>query len=275
MTAQMRRTTIKYEPYKKRHLLPGALPFVIGTLLYLTALAPVLPKTFRLPSLVLVFVLMVGSTIGFSWLGATLQRTQIDRWRLVLPPTLLVSGAFLFHMLVGTPLARFVIVTAVMLLLFGYLMRLDSLKETADQSSSEVLRFARLTTMVGVFFLSVFVFAIRQFTNVSTALIAILLLLVLVAVSYDALMQAKDIDDDLRRLTALAVGVLAAELYVGLSFLPTAYLVNAAVLVLGYFACLRAAIRILHGDLGTKELRLGLWAALILIVVLLATARWA
>jgi len=270
----MQNTTLKYEPYGKRHLLPGAMPFFIGTLLYLTALTPVLPQIVRVPALVVAFLVIVATTALLSLMAVSLQQTKIARWRLVLPPTLLVTGAFLFHLLVGTPLARFATVTAVMLLLFGFLIRLDSLKETADAARDSVLRFGRITTLVGVFFLYVFGFAIREFMSMPAVLTAFVLGLILIVVSYEALLQAEDIEPRLRKLTAVALSLLAAELFIGLSFLPTPFLVNAVVLLVAYFACTRASVRILHGDLGTRELRLGLLAAAIMVVLVLATARW-
>ncbi len=271
----MQQATINYEPYGKRHLLPGAMPFVIGTLLYITAAAPALPEPFRLPALVVGFFFTVGVTIALSALAASYQRSKVAIWRLIFAPSILVLGSYLFHLLIGSPVARFFSVTLVMLLLFGYIMRLDTLKAGDEDALDSALRYNRIIILIGVFSVAVFSFGIRQFVHIPIALTALVMGMILAAVSYEVLLQAGDsIDKKLRIVVSGALAVLGAEVLVGLSFLPTPFMVNSVALLVAYFAAVRASVRILQGDMGTRELRYGLVVAGFLVMLVLSTARW-
>ncbi|MFH1047771.1 MAG: hypothetical protein V1738_05705 [Patescibacteria group bacterium] len=272
----MQNATIKkYQPYEKRHLLPGAMPFVVGAILYGTVLVTILPDSYRLAVLSAAFVVAVAAAAALSALSASYQRHQIAVWRIVLAPTLLVSGAFLFHLLVGSTLARFSAVTVVMLLLIGFVMRLDALTTGKAEAVEQAITYNRLISLAGIFSLAVFSFGIRQFVQLPAWLAAVTLGSLMFIVAYEASLQAES--DVLRRqriFSSLATGLLGAELYVGLTFLPTPFMVNAVALLVGFFAIVRASVRILRGDAGTKELRVGLAVAAALVVLVLATARW-
>ncbi|MBU0625056.1 hypothetical protein KKF05_01795 [Patescibacteria group bacterium] len=270
----MQNAVIKYEPYGKRHLLPGVMPFTIGTLLYLTALSPLLPQVSRIPVLIIFFILTILAVAVISALAASLLQTRITRWRLMLPPSLLTAGAFMFHLMVGSPSARFITVTATMLLLFGFVLRLDALKASADTTQESVLFYGHVISLIGLFFVGVFGFGIKQFIQFPTFVTAFLLGGLMFAVAYEALIPIMITPPHLRAVAAAALGVIGTEFFFALSFLPTPFIVNAAVLIIVFFAGLRAVSRILRGDSIFLGLRIELALTLVLIVLIMATARW-
>lgn len=269
----MDKTVIKKKEYTKRQLLPGAMPFVVGAILYATATVTAFSTSYRLPILLTAFLGIVVLTTLFSRIAAESQ-SRIESWRLVMAPILLVSGAFLFHLLVGSPSARFIIVTFVMLLLSGHVMRVDAICDGGEAELDKALRYNRLVSLTGFFALAIFGFGIRQFLYVPMALTAVVLGALFAVIAYEAFYQAEEADPRFRVMASAVLGLLAAELFIGLSFLPTPFMANAVVLLVGGFASIRASLRILQGDLGTRELRWGVAMAILMMVAVLATARW-
>jgi hypothetical protein len=267
--------TIKREFYGKRHLLPGVLPFVIGIFLYVAALTPMLPEIARVPIIIGLFVLTISTVIFMVNTAVRLQQTGIARWRLILSPTLLTVGTFLFHLLVGSTLARFITITITMLLLFGFILRMDTLKMTADATRESVLSYGQLISLVGIFFFGVFGFGIGQFVQIPTVIIAILLGVLIFTIAYELFLEIQIPFAQTRFLSAVAVGLIGAELFCALSFLPTPFMVNAIVLLIVFFFILRATARLLFNDpLGLRQLRPSLIFTLLLIVLVLTTAHW-
>ncbi len=259
---------------KKGQLLPGATPFVVGALLYGTALVPLLPEAFRAPVLIASFVAAVAVTATMSMVSSAPIRRSVAAWRAALAPTLLVVGAFLFHLLVGSAVGRFAALTLVMLLLISYFLRADGLDAFDTEGIDGLLGFSRLLTAVGLFFLTVFAFGIDRFISLPMVLIAFMMGLLFSVVAYESYLQAADIQEKTRRIAALTTGVVGLELFIGMSLLPTPFITNAAVCSVGFFASVLTINRVLQGTIGLKTLRMGLGLALALIVIMLGTARW-
>lgn len=259
---------------KKGQLLPGATPFVIGALLYVTALVPLLPDGARVPALVLAFVGAVSITVVMSVFSSALIRRRAAAWRVAFAPTLLVVGAFLFHLLVGSAVGRFTALTFVMLLLVSYFLRADGLDAFDDDGIDGLLGFSRLLSAVGLFFVTVFAFGIGRFVYLPLAAIAPLIGLLYGATAYESYLQAAEAPVKARRLIAAASGVLGLELFIGVSFLPTPFIANAAVCTVAFFSAVLAMNRVLAAGVGTRDLRPVLGLAAALVVAMLGTARW-
>ncbi|OGM01223.1 hypothetical protein A2480_01660 [Candidatus Uhrbacteria bacterium RIFOXYC2_FULL_47_19] len=258
----------------KRWLLLGALPFVVGTLFYISSVIPVLPETWRSFIFVLVFLVSVTLTLLMILLSPVRLPPGVARWRVILSPTVFVAGSFLFYSLLGSVLARFVSVTVIMLALLVFVMRLDS-SDALDplRGANRTVRLGRLMNLLGVFFATVFLFGIGRFISLPVVVSAIIFGGLLSIVQYEALQQS-GADRALIVRATVALTALGIETYIGLSFLPTPFLVNATVLMIICFAIGRSAVRILSGDVGTRGLKFGLTAAAVLVVLVLATARW-
>jgi hypothetical protein len=162
-----------------------------------------------------------------------------------------------------------------MLLLIVFVMRLDALMMGKSEAVEHVVAYNRLISLAGIFSLAIFSFGIRQFVQLPAWLAAVSMGSLMFLVAYESVLQVESTVSKRQRIMAsAAAGLFGAELFVGLTFLPTAYMVNAVVLLVGFFAIVRASVRILRGDAGTKELRAGLAVAVALMVLVLATARW-
>lgn len=259
---------------KRGQLLPGATPFVVGALLYGTALVPLLPDVLRAPVLVLSFVGAVGVTVTMAIISSMPIRRGVAAWRAALAPTLLVVGAFLFHLLVGSAIGRFAALTFVMLLLVSYFLRADGLDAFDQERIDGLLGFSRLLSAVGLFFVTVFAFGIGRFIQLPTVVMSLLIGLLFSVVAYESFLQVAEAPKKVRWLAAMACGTIGLEFFIGMSFLPTPFITNAAVCAVGFFASVLAVNRVLAGSIGTKELKVGLGLAAALVAVMLGTARW-
>jgi len=259
---------------KKGQLLPGATPFVVGALLYGSALVPLLPDAMRVPVLTLSFAGAVFVTVIMSIVSLAPIRRSVAAWRSALAPTLLVTGGFLFHLLVGSAAGRFAVLTLVMLLLVMFFLRADGLDAFDSEKVEAFLGLSRLLTAVGLFFLTVFAFGIGRFVYVPLIALSPLFGLLCAAAAYESYLQAPEAPENVRRLAAAVSGVVALELFIAVSFLPTPLITNAAVCTVAFFATLLAVNRVLSGSIGTKELKAGLGLAAALVAVMLGTARW-
>ncbi|MEA3248966.1 MAG: hypothetical protein U9Q03_01255 [Patescibacteria group bacterium] len=258
---------------KRGQLLPGATPFVVGALLYGTALVPLMPDALRVPVLAFAFVGAVAITVVMSMVSSAPIRRSVAAWRSALAPTLLVVGAFLFHLLVGSAIGRFTALTFVMLLLVVYFLRADGLDAFDNEGIDALLGFSRLLSAVGLFFLTVFAFGISRFVYMPLIALSLIVGLLYVVVAYESYLQS-EAPEKARRLAATVSGVMGLELFIGMSFLPTPFITNAAVCTVAFFAIVLAVNRVLSGTIGMKELRIGLGLAAVLVAVMLGTARW-
>jgi len=259
---------------KKGQLLPGATQFVVGALLYGSALVPLLPDAMRVPALVLAFAGAVSVTAIMSIVSLAPIRRSVAVWRSALAPTLLVTGGFLFHLLVGSAVGRFAALTLVMLLLVMFFLRADGLDAFDTEKVEAFLGLSRLLTAAGLFFLTVFAFGIDRFVYVPLVAISPFIALLGAVVAYESYLQAPEAPEKVRRLAAAISGVVALELFIAVSFLPTPFITDAAVCTVAFFATLLAVNRVLSGSIGTRELKAGLGLAAVLVAVMLGTARW-
>lgn len=254
--------------------MPGATPFVIGILLYGTALVPLMPNRARVPVLVLSFVVSVAVAAAMSVVSSAPFRRGVAAWRAAFAPALLVAGAFLFHLLVGSAIGRFTAVTFVMLLLVSYFLRADDLDAFDQAKIDAFLGFSRLLSAVGLFFVTVFAFGIDRFVHPPLIVMAALVGLLCAAVAYESFLQAAEAPEKVRRLAAAACGTTGLELFIAMSFLPTPFITNAAVCAVAYFALVQAVNRVLLGTVGTRGFRIGLGLAVVSVAAMLGTARW-
>ncbi|OIO51191.1 hypothetical protein COY93_03580 [Candidatus Uhrbacteria bacterium CG_4_10_14_0_8_um_filter_58_22] len=270
----LKSTAAAVGPLTKRWLFLGVLPFVVGTLFYVSSVVLILPKTWRSSVFILALLLCVALTASMILLSPVRLPSGVARWRAVLSPTVFVAGGFLFYSLLGSVPVRFVFVIVVMLTLLVFVMRLDS-SDTLDpvHGVNRTVRLGRLMNLLGVFFATVFLFGIGWFVSLPVAVSAVVFGGLLSIVQYEALQQS-GADRALTFRATVALTVLGVETYVGLSFLPTPFLVNATVLVIICFAVGRSAVRMLSGDIGTRGLKFGLAAAAVLVALVMATARW-
>jgi hypothetical protein len=259
---------------KKGQLLPGATPFLVGALLYGTALVPLLPEVLRVPVLMLSFIGAVGVTVVMATVSSVPIRRSMPAWRAALAPTLLVFGSFLFHLLVGSAVGRFATLTFVMLLLVSYFLRADGLDAFDQEGIDGLLGFSRLLSAIGLFFVVVFAFGIGRFVHLPLFVIALAIGLLCAVVAYESFLQSAEVPEKVRRLTAAASGTIGLELFIGMSFLPTPFITNAAVCSVAFFASVLAVKRVFEGGAGTRELRFGLGLAAALVVAMLGTAQW-
>jgi hypothetical protein len=258
----------------KKQLLPGATPFVVGVLLYGTALVTLFPEGARVYILGLSFIAATAVTAATSIMQSRPVRRSIAAWRAALPPTSLVVGAFLFNLLIGSAIGRFTALTFVMLLLVSYYLKADGLGAFDDEKIDNLLGFSRLLSAVGIFFLTVFAFGIDRFVYLPQAVLALGLGVLYSIAAYESYLQAEIVPERIRRMAAVASGAIGLELYVGLSFLPTPFITTAAVCTVAFYTFMLAMNRVLIGSVGTRELRLALGLAIGLLAAMLGTARW-
>lgn len=259
---------------KKGQLLPGATPFVVGALLYGTALVPLLPESSRVAALILAFLSAVTVTVVMSMVSSAPIRRTVPAWRFALAPALLVVGAFLFHMMVGSAVGRFAALTFVMLLLVSYFLRADGLDAFDSEGIDGFLGFSRLLSAVGLFFVTSFAFGIGRFIYLPLAVVAPVVALLCTVVAYESYLQSSELPERVRRLAAVASGSIGLELFIGMSFMPTPFFTNAAVCAVAFFASVVAFNRVFGGGIGVREIRVGLGLAAVLVAVMLGTARW-
>ncbi|MFH2062527.1 MAG: hypothetical protein ABIJ46_00015 [bacterium] len=258
----------------KWRLLPGLLPFAVGAVFYASSVIKLLPEAARRPAFFVGFLVAALLALSVYWLPSIRPPAGVERWRIALPPVTFVAGGFLFYILLSSGWMRFVAVTAIMLTLLIYIMRLDAAETLVPgRDANSVVRLGRLLNLFAIFFAAVFMFGAGRFVSLSEVLTAAVFGVMLAAINYESLQQS-GADRTLTVRATAALTALGMETYIGLSFLPTPYLANAAVLTVVCFTVGRSGVRILSGDIGTRGLKFGLVAASLLIILVMATARW-
>ncbi len=251
-------------------LILRTIPFLIGILT-----ASLLLGIFKWPDFVLwlsiLVVLVVVFGIGkIAEFGDSLE----GWWHVAITPVLFVVSSIAFMLFVEADWLMIVLalVTAIFTFFFAEhlfkFIHLPSLYQPyALEHTSLVLHVASM------FFLSTAFYGLQTFLRMPIWLLATVFLMFSGLMVYETLWVSKIRDAKAVRV-ALIGGLMFTELFVVLSFLPTSFYVNAAISTLVFYSFLgvmRASfLQRLSKDILKRYVILGL----ILIVALLATAKW-
>jgi hypothetical protein len=220
------------------------------------------------PILIVVLVMSVWKLIGRGLI------TVGARWNFLIAPFFLLTGGLFFILFLENQIFKhfLVILLAVLLGLFLenifiYIYRHDKYQVNSLENISSYLNL--ISTL---FFCSGF-FGLLTFLNISVWLLILLILLVIVSLSYQTIWINKIISGK-SWLYILIICLISCELAWTLFFLPISFYVSGAVLSIAYYLVLGISRFYLLGNLDAKIVKRHLIISLIVLILILGTARW-
>lgn len=235
----------------------------------------------RLPELAWMAIFVSGllATAVAAWGGYAVSRrghSRREAMLLAITPAMLTSGAFGCFLIAGTGIERIGVAAVAVALLAPYLTYLRGVSRADARFNGE--KFSHLSFAVHVaamFFVTAFLAEIPGYLQVPLPAAVAAVGAATLAASAETLRRAGHSGRDAAALAASAAALMM-QLFLAMSFLPTAGIVNAAVLTVLYAAGLRAAVAILAGKPAAPSVaRRDFAFTCLLVAVVLTTARWA
>ena len=195
------------------------------------------------------------------------------RIRMAVTPVVLILGAYGYLMLAETALLRYSITILTTVALFVYFERLRKLSSLQKSEGGEFAHFSFALHVASSFFLFSFAYGLLHLVHPPVSLVASMVGVVLISVSFETMRRA-GIKASHSVPIAFALAFLATELFVSISFLPTSYIVDSAVLTILFSLALQVTRDIMKDEGTSQVIRRQIFASFILIVLVLSTARW-
>lgn len=251
----------------RRWISYAAAPLVGACFYAATALPTRLPEQ-KLTALVLIDAAATTAVFIIALLGARDAGTMLRRVRIAFTPAFFTAASLGYFVLVETRAARYALAAFTVGLLAVYFIQLrKALHPFIPLTLVEFAHLSYAMHVISMFFAFAFAFGITQYVHVWSPVLALTLgfLGALVAVETFSGGGA----------SAAVIGLLAAELQASLAFLPTSYMVNAAVAIILFVLSLHVFKHVLAGLSDNKALKKHFALSSLLIVLVLVTARWA
>ena len=156
---------------------------------------------------------------------------------------------------------------------YAYFDRLRTLASLEQAEKAEFVYFTYALHVAAAFFVFAAAYGLARIAHASIALMSPLVAAALVVMMFETLRRA-GVRAGRSAPVGVAFGIIATELFVAVAFLPTSYLVNAAVLTVLFSLVLRIGMQVLSREADAARLRRQAVLSFALVVVLLATARW-
>jgi len=198
-----------------------------------------------------------------------------DALRFATAPSLFAVSAFGFFLLVESDAARLGVAASAAGLMLVYFTQLEKAMMNRGTAAADLLHLLHAFHAVTLFYGYAFAFGISSYVDVSTLTITVIAGIVSAAVAWYSLPMPVSGEVKVRRLLAVAFGVVGAELYVALSYLPTAPVVNATAAVILLTSALHVCRQVAAGMANVRMHRHELATASLLVAIVLLTARWA
>jgi hypothetical protein len=237
-----------------------------------------LPPAFadhRLPAL----AALAAASVFFAGLSAYVaSRGGFGRSiaaRYAVTPAFFSLSASCFLLLVEGSLWRIALIAASSAALYVWFSYVDGMRTEPGRFTTDgFAHLVRVLRVTAAFFFLSFCFGITVFMQVPVWIPALAVLVATGIVAWETLWHAKRSSREEFPLI-VAVALVSAQLYVALSFLPTSAMVNAAVATTLVAFALHFAERIFDGIGAGRGLRRHFAMTAALVVLVLATARWA
>lgn len=219
-----------------------------------------------------------AATVVAAWGGYAVSRrghSRREAMLLAITPAMLASGAFGCFLIAGSQPERLGVAVAAVTLLAPYLTYLRGVSRADAKFTGE--KFSHLSFAVHVaamFFVTAFSAELPGYLRVPLPAAVVAVGAAALAASAETLRRAGHSGRDAAGLAATAA-VLMMQLFLAMSFLPTAGIVNAAVLTVLYATGLRAATSVISGaPAAPRVMRRDFAFSCLLVAVVLSTARW-
>lgn len=220
-------------------------------------------------------VVLAAAVFSVSVLASRDAGTVLRRLRLAFTPSLLTLTAFGYYLLLETDAARYGLIALVVALLAVWLIQLrKALHPFIPLTLVEFSHLCYAMHVVSMFFAYAFAFGIGLYVSVSPIVLVPAVGLVGALIAAEA-MSAGGGSTRERGAMIAAIGVLAAEFQASLGFLPTSYMVNAAVSLILFVLVLHVFKQVASGIVERRALRRHFALSSTLIVLVLMTAQWA
>jgi len=247
-------------------LTPFVIAVVIAAGFILTSMNP-LTAPWLLP-------LMCVTVCFLIWRLAEFRLREGQRWALTSTPMLFVLSASGLFLLAEDGTARLGIVIATTLLTFLYCEHLFRFVHVpAVYQAYGLQNMASVMIVLTFFFLTSVGEALATFVRPPLALLATSAFILIFIVTFNAFWTAKAPRD--RSLTyALAGAILFTELFVAVSFFPTAFMTEGALLTILYYVYIGLSRAHVLAKLSRSVVRNYIGVAAIVLIALIATASW-
>mgnify|MGYP001590697115 FL=1 len=254
---------------------PWAVPFLVGAA-FVSAL--VLSRTAPEAARLVIPAIMLAATGAVAAATYGLARIGHDRRVALLTsatPAVLVAGAFGCFLIVETSAGRLALAAATVMLAAVYLAYLRGMVRGDERFRvDDFSHFSFAVHVVSVFFVFAFAFGVTGYLRIPVPLAAFVVAVTILLATAETLRRAGLANGSAATISAMFVA-LGVQLYLALSFLPTSHLVNAAVGTVLYAAGLHAVVAALADRAPAPAFRRQFALSLLLVVIMLSTARWA
>ncbi|MBI4256483.1 hypothetical protein HY626_00310 [Candidatus Uhrbacteria bacterium] len=195
-------------------------------------------------------------------------------WHLLGTPLLLLVSSFGPFLLLENQFSKFGLAVLVVVFLFLFVEHVFSFIHLPMAYQPFTLEYlSGLLHIISVFFLSVLGFGLSLFLQTPLWMLSLVFFLILFFIVYGTLWAGK-VDPSRARPYAFAGAVLTTELFAALTFLPTGFYTNAALLALGVYVFLGLSRAHALHKLSKEVLRRYLIVFIVLTLVITLTSQW-
>ena len=247
-------------------IIPYAQSASVFLWLYLTA---VLPKIWYVFTALLLVITAIFLLKLFKW---QYQNKEFLLFSLCLFLFIGSANAFLFFL--EGELARFVLILFTALLsgfycynIFLYLYNQKSYIPYSLQNTSAYLN------VVSFFLLMASFYSLELFFSLPFYLV-ILLVFLLTFILLAQTIWVNKISLKKEIFFLVIVGLIMAELFWAIHYLPTSFYVNALISAIAYYLVINISLNYLSGKKDAKSIKRTLFIGLIMLILVLATAQW-
>lgn len=253
-------------------ILPYAAVFSVGVSLYAAvSIALAVRDDLRLTVLVAACSAGAAAVYGLSAVAAAQQFPLAKACRLAATPTLLFVTGYGMFLLVERDVTRAIGAVALMGLIGAFLLTIEGSGGVLPRySHQDLAHLALVLHAVTVFCGLVFFFGLPTFSSLHPAGAAVLAGLLVGAMAHETFWH-DGFATEKTRPVVLAFALLGAEFYAVLSLLPVLPVVSAAFALTLFVPALTVSAMALRGARAPRAL---LFLALLLAVIILASARW-
>jgi hypothetical protein len=241
---------------------------LVGAAFYAAAALPRRLPEQKLLALILIDTAAAAAVFIISLLSARDAGTMPRRARIAFTPAFFTAASLGYFMLIETKSARYALAAFTIGLLSVYFIQLrKALHPFIPLTLVEFAHLSYAMHAISMFFTFAFTFGITSYIHIWSPILALALGLLGGIVALETFKG--------NGVASAAIGLLAAELQASLAFLPTSYMVNAAVAIILFVLSLHVFKHVLTGLADNRTIKRQFAFSTLLVVLVLATARWA
>jgi hypothetical protein len=196
------------------------------------------------------------------------------RWKfLITPLSLVLSGLFFIIFLENLFLKHFLAILISILVGFFLENIIIYIYFHERYQASSLENISNYLNLISIFFFTSSIFGVFSFLNISLWLLTILILVIVALLIYETMWINKFFSFK-KWIYILVISLISVETFWAVTFLPVSFYVSGAILTIVYYILSGLSRNYLLGILDKRILKRYLIVSIIVLILILGTAKW-